>query len=1150
MRVLVFPNSETIRLALSLNLIPPALARQPVRAARLSSDRILIEVQDGDFTPDILAALHRLGIAFGIPNRLPELQSVLCWAELLPLQPDPTSVPPGTPILLTAPITALAGLVAEIQRLRPQTIRLLQPDPEDDASPVWLLLDDLPPFLTRHDDSIVHLYRKIQSNIYLLEGWDCASGSLPAVAPSEIWLIHPDRPWCRRSVRDLMTCPRMLPLPDSPLVSPPGVAPPTIPLRLTLTTDTAPRFPESLWIFDESQSADLDDILRHSDERSLTHYQIATLADGGGKPITAVFAPSGEPTSSIFALVPGYVRHPVHPQLFLPTRRRLRPEPRPEQLARLLNLRPDRITWLTTGESGTPRVQSIPRHAFTPLATRIQYETRPHHDYHAVTIPPSDGMLPKVLLAVEADVRAATPIGPANPKRGETPGSRSTRRVGNWWSHTFGHWFHRSNRASRPPERETPHTETVHEVPQTETDRVRLRGTSDWTVQRLALEQQALAVIPHSSADTRGHLWAELGRIYTAMGNATDAAICRLSAVWEVSNPTTEWREEWFRAEAKSARLGPHNHEPEAFLNSAPDVQSARLAAACLVQMAGTDPTTHSTRIADLLARLDPFEQDLPIKAVWLARMAAARMAGGDPLSLARCRDRIFSRLTTSGPELELDLPSFLRFQGHAGSERFQNARDWLVRIREPLHRWIARHGVVAGSPTPGRLQWAGIDAEIPITTALADLMLAWGLSTLGDRSRSRQFLTQAANVLQSEDGADPDTVTVRRHLLARFTRRIATAQSGRTTTETDTPSPDEPAISSEFARYTIDKLVARTRSLDPFGARNPYRGRDFLLGHDALGESLHRWLERRDFPPEFSLEQLLEQAEQTPTADRLPRLVLVLLDAPELLTTELARRVLPLVVPALELAPEWLRSTVPHSLIEQLQTRFLTRMVQSAANVCLRFHQPESFERLIAYLLADTDRRTTTRPVILQVGHGFFRAVGKLGLVTPFEVAIRQCATSTTPGSPESMTAAIGWFILGNDTAGTRLLDAARERLFVSGVPKLRERTALATQYAAALGYAPLPVTLGRLEELVVRLDLLDTQGATNRFFTLQPLVLVDTIVNAIVGEDLEPGSEVRRWLDDEEFLIRRRITRDLAEQLSGNSQENGFSRIGRTVR
>jgi len=35
--------------------------------------------------------------------------------------------------------------------------------------------------------------------------------------------------------------------------------------------------------------------------------------------------------------------------------------------------------------------------------------------------------------------------------------------------------------------------------------------------------------------------------------------------------------------------------------------------------------------------------------------------------------------------------------------------------------------------------------------------------------------------------------------------------------------------------------------------------------------------------------------------------------------------------------------------------------------------------------------------------------------------------------------------------------------------------------------------------------------------------------VVLAVVSDDFTMGSQARRWLDDDEFLVRRRIHRDL---------------------
>ena len=95
------------------------------------------------------------------------------------------------------------------------------------------------------------------------------------------------------------------------------------------------------------------------------------------------------------------------------------------------------------------------------------------------------------------------------------------------------------------------------------------------------------------------------------------------------------------------------------------------------------------------------------------------------------------------------------------------------------------------------------------------------------------------------------------------------------------------------------------------------------------------------------------------------------------------------------------------------------------------------------------------------------------------------------------------------------------------------RERTSVAIAYATALAHAPPRIALGRLEELFLRLDMVSTAGATNRYYTLKPLHLIDTVIRAVVSDDFSLGPGVRGWLDDDEFLIRLRVTRELQAAL-----------------
>jgi hypothetical protein len=102
-----------------------------------------------------------------------------------------------------------------------------------------------------------------------------------------------------------------------------------------------------------------------------------------------------------------------------------------------------------------------------------------------------------------------------------------------------------------------------------------------------------------------------------------------------------------------------------------------------------------------------------------------------------------------------------------------------------------------------------------------------------------------------------------------------------------------------------------------------------------------------------------------------------------------------------------------------------------------------------------------------------------------------------------------------------------------------VRDRTAVALAYAEALGFAPAGIALGRLEELFQRLDRVTVHCSSNCYYTLHPLRLIDAVVRAVVTDEFTIAPTVRAWLDEDEFLIRRRVHRDMASLLREHELE-----------
>jgi cellulose synthase operon protein C len=102
---------------------------------------------------------------------------------------------------------------------------------------------------------------------------------------------------------------------------------------------------------------------------------------------------------------------------------------------------------------------------------------------------------------------------------------------------------------------------------------------------------------------------------------------------------------------------------------------------------------------------------------------------------------------------------------------------------------------------------------------------------------------------------------------------------------------------------------------------------------------------------------------------------------------------------------------------------------------------------------------------------------------------------------------------------------------------PNARQYPLLASAYVSALGAAPPQLAQERIEELFApgRMDPLSTAQTWHHYYALFHLNVAEAVVQALVTEDLTLGPAARRWLDDDEYLIRRRINRDLEAALGG---------------
>jgi hypothetical protein len=129
------------------------------------------------------------------------------------------------------------------------------------------------------------------------------------------------------------------------------------------------------------------------------------------------------------------------------------------------------------------------------------------------------------------------------------------------------------------------------------------------------------------------------------------------------------------------------------------------------------------------------------------------------------------------------------------------------------------------------------------------------------------------------------------------------------------------------------------------------------------------------------------------------------------------------------------------------------------------------------------------------------------------------------------------GWLTFGLTDQATAILDEAREELLGPNPAPLdaKDYTPLAQAYVAALGQGPAEAGLPRIAELFGKMDPACVQAkyTTAKFYSRFHLNLVEETILAVVSDDFALGPAGRRWLDEDEFLVRRRIHRDMRRHL-----------------
>ncbi|HEY1381063.1 MAG TPA: hypothetical protein VGF55_29965, partial [Gemmataceae bacterium] len=1124
----------------------------------------------------VAAALRRVGVQ--TPDKPPpDGRDVAHWLEALPLRRDPASPPltDQTPVLFELPERPASGypanlapLVGEMLRLGndrqafrlasrrvgrtsgareahraeavSESVGLGRSAPSTHPTDSALLRVIGPPYysllraIDRLGPDAPRAYLERAPRVWVEVGWThplvgqlkAPDGQLLLLRPPHEWAAVEDAPF--RDVYEVL----QFQLPGQPVTwtDTPPAGKLTVPLRLAAGTANEPA---ELWVLRGDAVEQIDALVRDADDRLLARLSFA-VGDQAGERVAVLRARPGKGGPPVLVVENALAcRTDLRlPNLYLPVGQRLRPPLRRDAVRRLLADDADRVVWLVPADGDGFVPQSLPEAAFRPLSDWVEYVL--DRDAAALTAWAEAARFEFGSYVSREDLVAAPrpPQGRERKPRGAAAAVTEAARP------------KVAPKPKKPDEPVAPLEDAfVNRPAATPSElQVRLKGA----------EEQFLAVDGPLDDPRRLALWPELARLNGLLGHKADASLAWANTLWEPADPPPTWAWGWVEAEQALPKPDLTAADLDRLLaNDQPAAPDVRPLAAAVVWAARQKPVPAELRkrLPEVQRYLERHDHLLPVRVVWLAWYGlACHFAPGespganyDVLTLARTRDRLLERLLAEGLGAERDLPGFLRFAGQREGDRLRTVRERAERLRQLAHQW-------SGFPVADGLQQ---------TSSYIDLLFAFGFARLGEAGQARALTKRAAAALEAA-GSEAHAF-----LAEAFRYRIDQVLAGKPHAG---PLPAEQleyldqmrreadALSREdtdrrLAPYVVERLRKESSVLEPQEKFEPYRL--VRLEQDELLAELARLPDVRD---RRQLGERLARLVDKAAAGKLPETRLRVLAEALMLAPrvgdELSGRVLAQVGPALDAVPP-----APDPTVLAGEAVLLERAIFFAGHAD-RPELVQAFADRLGRLLAAPAGRAVLEPVGQLVGQTF-RSLRKLGLKDTTDRLMQQIAAAALGGQsveeaqaragrdwPETLRLLLhlagGWLYFDRPDQARPILDAARGLILGGGRPADRPSpltyVALVATYVAAVGQAPLDEALGRIEELFTsgRMDRLPNTYTTNKFYSRFHLTVVEAVVLALANEDFALGPAARRWLDDDEYLVRRRIHRDVRAALA----------------
>ncbi len=1122
MPTLVFADPPALRAALDSGLVPPAVQAQPLRFARGPRGQLWTE-PSGKLSRVEQDQLRAGGVALerAKPGSVGPVREVSCWGEVLAATPCGEPAPPlGEVVFVSQADEGFLRLSGELIRLgcedqrlaffvdaagqRRNLCRVIDPpyyavlralDPDDPlrafapTRPGGRVLVEL-----GHRHPLADRFVTEPGQLVLVPG------QLDPRAEPEPWLRVPDGPWL-----DLHDVAQVV----VPQASNWTASKPERRLQIELKLVRAPsQRPPTLWVVRERAIDKIETLVRTLPDVIIARLRFAAISMPDGETMVVLRARRTEAQAPALELDgEAYTTVAQLPDLHVPIARTIDPPLRPAKLRELVLPESERVVWLAPKPqpAGRPEQrglafvrESLPERAFAPLADWVDYLVGQHVEELIPWVRSTAFDLDEfVSMQVEWDDRAS----PREPRDDDRQRSRKRSDPSP------------REQVSAPVVRiaaEVGVTATVAPVDLAPIDLPR----GELELRLGALELQMRELDTPLADPGRTPLWVELGGLQARLNRPREAGLAWARALWEPGPAGglsgLAIAERWAVAEAKllgyadpDLLFGIVDVVPEDLDEPMVRALAARVVVEQLRLQADPErPGPSGERLAALQRLFAGHANQLDLRTIWLVRSALAQLAGDDRLALFQTRDAIMAALR-GGMGLARNIPAFVRTQGSEGDAGdLGRLADELIRVRDEFIATKRRRSTIEQTYSED------------LTRAYVRSTFAWGLARLGRPELARAELDAArqllgARIRESGDG-------LHRAAFLAYQARIEQSLEGMPTSTPLSPGPAGPIVAREalvgLDRFKYDRLIQASRLLDPRQAVDAFE----------------RWTHKDDEP--FAGLALLNHP------GRLAGLFEQMLTALPGLGSERRTRDLGNILTFLEALPDTLAIPLLRRVLEAIAGLPIAdqpALLRDSILVAAHYDRPELLAETLTLIEASHTALAETQPIahaeLLTRCAPALRRSGLEDRVTRLLLQLDAKIGDATDLAHVTarLHLAAGHAVLGQPERVQPAFVAAHA---VLADLNPGDHQVLLREIAVALARSTPGQAIAGARALMQRLPDTTDSMSTNSHFCLAVIQLMEAVVLSLASEDLALSEWGRRWIEEDEHLLHRRIHLDLA--------------------